>query len=201
MLRIRDLRADGVDVRALDTQSGECVVIMGASGTGKSLMLRAIADLDPNDGEVSLNGSSRDNMPANEWRRRVALVPAESGWWADIVGEHLATGSNTDKLLADLGLPAEALRWTVSRLSTGERHRLAIVRALSHKPDVLLLDEPSSSLDQSSNERLEIVLKRLLGEGVSIVLITHDSAQAERLGDRTLTMTNGRLVDQSMTAG
>ena len=168
---------------------------MGASGAGKSLFLRAIADLDPNDGEALVDGTARSKMPAFEWRRRVALVPAESGWWADNVVEHFVPGLADTTMLEALGVPADALGWAVSRLSSGERHRLAIIRALSRKPKAILLDEPSASLDAKSTTLLESVLRDELARGTAILLITHDPAQADRLARRTLMMADGRIAE------
>ena len=196
MLSARDLASPVLGPVSLDVAAGECVAVMGASGAGKSLLLRAIADLDPNDGDVALNGIARNAIPANAWRQQVALVPAESGWWADIVGEHFIAAPPDMDLLEALGLAAESLTWTVARLSSGEKHRLAILRALSLRPKALLLDEPSASLDEHSTERLEAVLQRQRASGVPIVLVTHDAAQAERLATRIITMAGGRIAGQ-----
>ncbi|MDH3196397.1 MAG: energy-coupling factor ABC transporter ATP-binding protein [Hyphomicrobiales bacterium] len=196
MLSARDLASPVLGPVSLDVAAGECVAVMGASGAGKSLLLRAIADLDPNDGDVALNGIARNAIPANAWRQQVALVPAESGWWADIVGEHFIAVPPDMDLLEALGLAAESLTWTVARLSSGEKHRLAILRALSLRPKALLLDEPSASLDEHSTERLEAVLQRQRASGVPIVLVTHDAAQAERLATRIITMAGGRIAGQ-----
>ena len=200
MLSVRDLASPVLGPVSLDVAAGECVAVMGASGAGKSLLLRAIADLDPNEGDVALNGVTRNAMPANAWRRQVALVPAESGWWADVVGEHFIAAPPDMGLLDALGLAAEALTWTVERLSSGEKHRLAILRALSLRPKVMLLDEPTASLDETSRERLEAVLADQRAAGVPIVLVTHDGAQAERLAGRVVTMAGGRIADQRDTA-
>ena len=200
MLSVHDLGSPVLGPVSLEVAAGECVAVMGASGAGKSLLLRAIADLDPNDGDVALNGVTRNAMPANAWRQQVALVPAESGWWADVVGEHFIAAPPDMHLLDTLGLAAEALTWTVARLSSGEKHRLAILRALSLRPRALLLDEPSASLDETSTERLEAVLADQRAAGVPIVLVTHDAAQAERLAARIITMAGGRISDQQDTA-
>lgn len=200
MLSVRDLASPVLGPVSLEVAAGQCVVVMGASGAGKSLLLRAIADLDPNDGDVWLNGDARNAMPANVWRRQVALVPAQSGWWADTVGEHFIAAPPDMDLLEALGLAPEALKWTVARLSSGEKHRLAILRALSLRPRALLLDEPSASLDETSTERLETVLADRRAGGVPVLLVTHDAAQAERLASRILTMAGGRIEDQRETA-
>lgn len=196
MLRVRGLRTKVGGPADLDLAGGEIVALSGPSGAGKSLILRAIADLDPAEGEVSLKGVPRASIPAPEWRRRVALVPAESGWWGDRVREHFSgdeTALDTAPIEA-LGLEAGALDWEVSRLSTGERHRLAIARALAMRPQVWLLDEPTAALDAAATARIEALLAAERDRGAAILLVTHDPAQAARLADRTLTVADGRLM-------
>ena len=87
-------------------------------------MRRVVADLDPHEGDVFLDGTEQRDLPGPEWRRRVALLPAESGWWGESVGEHFAAPPNPD-LLGALALDPGCMDWTVSRLSSGERQRLA----------------------------------------------------------------------------
>src|ERR1700722_16114170 len=87
-LRIVDLRSALAGPFDLSLDPGACIGISGPSGSGKSLFLRMIADLDPNDGEVYLGGEARSLMPAPTWRRRGIYVPAESGWWDDHIIAH-----------------------------------------------------------------------------------------------------------------
>jgi ABC-type multidrug transport system ATPase subunit len=194
MLIVEGLRTKAGGPVGFGIGGGEIVTVRGPSGAGKSLLLRAIADLDPAEGEVSLDGTARDRIPAPEWRRRVAYVPAESGWWDDRVGAHFPAGGGNDELIAALGLDPAALDWEVRRLSTGERHRLAIARALVLEPEVWLFDEPTAALDGEAARRVEDVITRGRDRGAAILLVTHDDAQAARLADRTLTLADGRLV-------
>ncbi len=191
---ISALKTDIFGPLSLQLDAGECVSIRGKSGTGKSVFLRAIADLDPNDGSVTLGDIKRVNIPAFEWRRMVMLLPAESGWWADGVGEHFEDAAAAKKLLDILALPVEVLDWQVSRLSTGERQRLAIARALSFSPKVLLLDEPTAALDPQATEFVETIMRQQMDAGVSIILVTHDEAQAHRMADRSYVLENNSLV-------
>ncbi len=194
MLTVRRLTRPGLEPADLQLAKGECLALSGPSGAGKSLLMRAIADLDPNRGEVFLEHADRDRMPAHRWRRLVAYVPSESGWWADDVGAHFPDGPATAALLTDLGLDAGVLDWPVARLSTGERQRLALARALVNSPRVLLLDEPTSGLDPEAAKRVEAELRRRLEDGAAILLVTHDAAQAGRLAGRRLRMEAGRLT-------
>jgi ABC-type multidrug transport system ATPase subunit len=191
-LRIELLATELIGPISLDIAAGECVALMGPSGAGKSLLLRAIVDLDPNVGKVTAGARGRGEMPASEWRKLVALVPAESGWWADRVGDHFPKGFNAKELIGRLGLDG-SLDWDVARLSTGERQRLALARTLCRKPLALLLDEPTASLDEHATGLVEQLIQECCGDGIAVLLVTHDRPQAARLARRVLRMREGRI--------
>ncbi|MEN8169415.1 MAG: ATP-binding cassette domain-containing protein [Pseudomonadota bacterium] len=173
---------------------GECVSLAGASGSGKSLLLRAIADLDPHGGELLLGGVSALSMPGHLWRRRVGLLPAEPFWWAERVGDHFEDGEG--ELLEALGLNLDALEWTVSRCSTGERQRLALARLLQNRPEVLLLDEPTAALDPQSAERVETLLQRYRRDNNAVeIWVSHDPAQRQRVAHRHYRIEGGELSE------
>ncbi len=196
MLKVRGLTRPGLGPIDLDLAEGECVALTGPSGVGKTLLLRAIADLDPNDGQVMLQGEAREETPAPEWRRRVSYFAAESGWWEDTVAAHFADAEAARRLLPALGLGPQALNWRVDHLSTGERQRLALVRLLIQSPPVLLLDEPTSALDADTAKAVETVIKKRCEDGAAVLIVTHDSEQMKRLAGRRLHMKNGRLREQ-----
>jgi len=198
MLTVERLCNSVLKPASFHVDGGECVAVQGPSGAGKSVLLRAVADLDPSDGDVRLDGAPRDGMPAPEWRRRVTYLAAESGWWADRVGDHFAVLDPTAPnkavgLIEALGLPGGALDWLVARLSTGERQRLALVRALVQEPRVLLLDEPTSALDLDATARVETVLRHEMARGVAVLIVTHSPAQADRLAKRRLHVEAGEV--------
>jgi putative ABC transport system ATP-binding protein len=150
------------------------------------LLLRAVADLDPNEGLVTLDGRDRSTIAGPEWRRLVGYVPAEPGWWADTVGEHFSEWTAALALVKDLGFPGEAKAWSIARLSTGERLRLALVRALMVRPKVLLLDEPTAALDSASVTAVESLIADRVRAGVAVLWVTHDAEQAKRIAHRLL---------------
>lgn len=198
MLVIEALRRPGLGPVSLTIARGECVALAGPSGAGKTLLLRAIADLDPAEGRVTWDGTERTAMPAPHWRRLVGFVPAEPGWWADTVAEHFADWAGAAPLARRLLLPEDIGQATVARLSTGERQRLALIRALLEAPRVLLLDEPTAALDAASRDRVEEMLAERRREGLALLWVTHDPAQAARVAMRTLTITAGTVTEDKV---
>lgn len=193
-LTIKQLRTRHIGPLDLTVAHGECVVLSGTSGAGKTLLLRAIADLDEHQGEVRLDGRSCREMRAHEWRRRVGLLPAESQWWGESIGEHFSRVDET--LLGELGFHPEVMHWQVARCSTGERQRLALLRLLQNAPEALLLDEPTASLDRENVARVEALLQRLRREQqLALLWVSHDTAQATRVAKRRLQIIDGRLQE------
>jgi ABC-type iron transport system FetAB ATPase subunit len=175
---------------------GECVSVAGKSGAGKSVLLRMVADLDPHDGDVMLDDQPCSGMPAPRWRLMVTYVAAESGWWDERVATHFPPDTDFAALFPSVGIPAEAATWPVSRLSTGERQRLALLRALGPLNRVLLLDEPTSGLDAQSTSLVEAVLRARLATGTAILLVTHDPEQAARMASRHFVVQEGKLMER-----
>jgi len=184
MLRMDNLKIRGLPQISLEVADGECVAIQGASGSGKSLLLRGIADLDPARGQVFLDGAERCEMTAPAWRRQVRYVAAEPGWWEEIARAHFEPNERTNRWVEALGLSEAHLDRPIARLSTGERQRLALIRAISDDPKVLLLDEPTSALDQMTTALAEELIRfQVLSDRV-VIIVTHNVEQACRLADR-----------------
>ena len=192
MLRVRHLRRPGVSLDRLDLTQGEVMAVRGPSGAGKTLLLRALADLDASTGEIRLDGAAKDDMPGPTWRRLIGYVAAEPAWWADTVDEHVSDWTVAAGLVEALGLEPACRHWRVARLSTGERQRLALVRALALQPRVMLLDEPTAGLDAEATAAVERVLAESRDRGMGLLWVTHDHLQAARVARRALRVERGR---------
>lgn len=183
----------------LSIAPGECVGLSGVSGSGKSLLLRAIADLDPHGGSLRLGDMYCQAVAAPFWRKRVAMLPAESSWWHDRVDAHFSDFSHVPATSLDkLGFDRSVGQWQISRLSTGEKQRLAILRLLANLPGALLLDEPTASLDAQSIALAEdLLLTYCRKQQVPVLWVSHDALQLARVADRQLCMDGkGRLSPQ-----
>lgn len=191
-LRIKGLVSRHVGPVSLAVAPGECVCITGKSGAGKSLLLRAIADLDVHEGGLWVDDTACSAVSGPQWRRLVGYLPAESAWWHDTVGEHF--GAIEEDRFAALGFDVDVLRWEVSRLSTGERQRLALLRLLANAPRVLLLDEPTASLDRDNVANAELMIAQYRrNTGAAVLWVSHDPEQVGRVARRRLWLADGKL--------
>jgi len=211
----RTFQVGEAEVRALDdvcehVRAGEHVAIMGPSGSGKSTLLNVVGCLDrPTSGSYRLDGrevGTLDDAALTEARRRLVgfvfqsfhLVPRLTaaanvelpmlfaGIDREERGERAAAG------LAAVGLTARADH-RPEQLSGGERQRVAIARAMVMRPRVLLADEPTGNLDTASGKQVLDLLDRLHGDGITLVVVTHDPGVARR-AERVLVMTDGRVA-------
>lgn len=198
-LRLERLAVGELAEVHLNLAPGEILCLSGASGSGKSRLLRAVADLEPHDGEVWLGDTAQASLPAHVWRARVMLVSAESQWWADSVGEHMPQVAPAD--LAALGFTREVLAWQVSRLSSGEKQRLALLRAISRAPSALLLDEPTANLDEVTTRRVEAwLVGRIRERGWPVIWVAHDPGQIQRVADHHWRIEGSGLVEAATWA-
>jgi ABC-type iron transport system FetAB ATPase subunit len=195
MLRLEDLKIPDVEPINLTIAPGECFGVSGESGSGKTRLLRAIADMDEHYGQVYEANVAQDQVKAHEWRRRVVMLPAESQWWFDTVEEHFS--AHLDHFEA-LGFAPEVLSWNISRCSSGEKQRLAILRMLSICPRVLLLDEPTANLDSANIARVEDLIGNFLTEHNAMAIwVSHDAEQLQRVSQKQFYLSDGKLVKAS----
>ena len=191
MLRLEDLKIPDVQPINLTIAPGKCVGLSGESGSGKTRLLRAIADMDEHGGQVYEKGVAQDHIKAHQWRRRVALLPAESQWWFDTVDQHFSTHT---KYIEALGFGQDVMSWNVSRCSSGEKQRLSILRMLSIGPRVLLLDDPTANLDANNIARVEGLIVNYLSKHNAIAIwVSHDASQLQRVSQEQYHLCGGQL--------
>ena len=190
---------------SLQAQRGELLAIVGPSGAGKSSFLRLINRLDePTGGAVYLDGHEYREFEPRELRRRVGMMMQSAYLFGGSVAENLSFGprqhgqllspSQIEELLEQVGLEGFSGR-DVSSLSGGEAQRVSLARTLANKPEVLLLDEPTSSLDERTEREIEALLAAVIGERhLTALMVTHDSAQAARIARRAILINAGRLI-------
>jgi len=148
------------------------------------MLLRAMADLIPHEGVLYLNNIPCSKTRPSEWRKRVAYSSAESAWWQDCVIEHFIKIPE-DSLLSSMGFEPDVLNWSVSRLSSGEKQRLGLIRILLNDPEVLLLDEPTASLDADNIQRVEALITSWQKQkSAAVIWVSHNKAQIERVANR-----------------
>ncbi len=208
---------DGGEVRAVDAVSfsvaaGEVFGLLGPNGAGKTTTLRMLLGLlHPTSGRAVVAGYSSVEQP-DEVKRRVGLVSASAGlypylsvremllFFADLYGLEL---EYADKeligLARTLGL-TELLERRCGTLSTGQKQRVNLARALIHQPSVLLLDEPTLGLDVLGSQVVTEFVAHVRSQGKAVILTTHHLDEAERLCDRFGLMHHGRLIETGTLA-
>jgi putative ABC transport system ATP-binding protein len=193
---------DGISVQI---PRGGVLAVVGPSGAGKSSFLRLLNRLDePTGGTVLLNGDDHRTIAPRELRRRVGMVMQTAYLFPGTVAANIAfgprqrgeilTAEQIAALLDRIGLPGCQDR-DVSNLSGGEAQRVSLARTLANAPEGLLLDEPTSSLDEASARGIEELLLSIIQERrMTCVIVTHNRLQAARIADRTMVLEAGRLV-------
>jgi oligopeptide/dipeptide ABC transporter ATP-binding protein len=212
-VRFRQSAFEPVCDADLVLREGECLAVVGPSGSGKTSLARAILQMLPYRGGMMLRGANLRGLRGKglrRARRRIGAVfqdPFASlnplMTVADIIGEAMYLGGISDRaerrvrasaLLEDVGLPQSLLGRTPRTLSGGQAQRVAIARALAAKPDLLVLDEPTSSLDVSSQAIVLTLLQKVQRDrGLALILITHDLAAVSFLAHRALEVRDGQL--------
>ncbi|MFU8776083.1 MAG: ATP-binding cassette domain-containing protein [Roseovarius sp.] len=208
LLEARGLSFDAAGKRLIDTVSvsipeGRRTLIMGANGAGKSLLLRLLHGLlSPTDGQVLWQGSPPDDTArraqAMVFQRPVMLrrsVLANLNFALSVYGIRGAERTAEAARALDMAGLTDLARHPARVLSGGEQQRLALARALVCQPRLLFLDEPTSSLDPASTQRIEDLVNAAHARGVTIVMVTHDLGQARRMGDEVIFLHAGQVAE------
>ncbi len=183
---------------------GELLTIMGPSGVGKSTLLRLINRLaEADSGTILVDSTNVKDFDPRELRRRVGMVFQIPVVFKGTVRENISFGKNlwntdadVDALAAEAAIPETLMEAEATSLSVGEKQRVCIARALANKPEALLLDEPTSSLDMASAEKVESLLLRLRAEhGLTMLWVTHDWEQSRRISKHNYVLEGGKLKE------
>jgi len=194
--------ADGsrvVDRVSMVAERGRVTVLAGASGSGKSTLLRLANRLAaPHEGTVRLDGADCVGLDPRDLRRRVGMVFQRPTPFPGTVGENLRVAradldeAGAASILRCVGLTLDLCERRADELSGGETQRLCLARTLLTDPQVVLMDEPTTSLDPDSRDAIERLAHGLADDGVAVVWVTHDLAQARRMADSIVVLVNGR---------
>jgi putative ABC transport system ATP-binding protein len=178
--------------------------LVGPSGSGKSTLLRCCNRLEvPDEGTISFRGSDIAHLDVLQLRRRVSMVFQRPTPFPGTGLDNLRTADPTldeDRgrdLLARVQLGPEFLDRDATQLSGGEAQRLCLARSLAVGPEVVLMDEVTSSLDPVARHALEDLARSLADDGIPIVWVTHDLGQARRVADAILVVVNGHIADST----
>lgn len=195
----------------LEIAPGEIFCLLGANGAGKTTTINLFLDfLRPTSGEARVKGLSVAEHPL-ETKRLLAYIPEQvmlyrnlSGmenlaYFASLAGHGRETPAQLAAYLARAGLPAEAAARRVGTYSKGMRQKVGIAIALAKRAEALLLDEPTSGLDPKASNEFSVLLEQLSGEGVAILMATHDLFRAKETGTRVGIMKRGRLMQTLRT--
>jgi len=213
----RHTRSFTLDDVSVTVERGSLTGLLGPNGCGKTTLLNLLSGvLQPARGQVSLNGIRLAGRSRRDIARRLAVVPQETHPAFDytvmemvLMGRHPHLGTFELEGPSDLALARDSLAATGTdhlagraymTLSGGEKQRVVIASALTQSPEVLLLDEPTASLDLGYQLEVAALLRRLNRDrGVTMVLATHDLNLAASLCDRLILMRDGRVVAQGAT--
>lgn len=191
-------------------EAGRVTVLIGPSGCGKSTLLRlAIGLIEPTEGTVTFDGQAISPENVQSLRRRMGYVIQEGGLFphltarqnvllmAKFLGREGEMGGRIQALCELTRFPAKALDRYPIELSGGQRQRISLMRALMLEPEVLLLDEPLGALDPMVRASLQQELKQIVRDlGQTVLMVTHDMAEAAYLADRIVLMSRGEIVQE-----
>ncbi|MDO8496181.1 MAG: cell division ATP-binding protein FtsE [bacterium] len=201
----------------LDIKAGEFVSLVGPSGAGKSTLLRLLTrEISPNEGEISLDGINLASLSANDiplLRRKIGTIfqdfklLSNKNAFENVAFALEVCGASPEEIEADVpkvlsivGL-AKKINSFPHQMSGGEKQRLAIARALIHRPKIILADEPTGNLDMVNSYDVVNLLKKINELGTTVILATHNREIVNFVGRRVISMEKGKIVRDQVEEG
>lgn len=194
---------------SFEVKKGECVVVLGTNGTGKSTLIKAIARLHPlSKGEMSMDGIPVRQIKPATYAQKIAYVPQQvvfptaTVYDTILVGRRPYMSTHTTQadhtivkdIIKQLGLTNMAFAY-VTQLSGGEQQKVALARALAQEPDLLLLDEPTANLDLKNQVAFVSLVRELMQQGgIGVLVSMHDVNMAMALGDAFVLLKDGQIL-------
>lgn len=189
---------------------GELITIIGPSGSGKSTFLSLINRMtDPDSGTLYFKGTPYFEMNVLQLRRKIGIVFQLPTMLSGTVKDNLVIGPalfqetlsevEIDELLEQVGLPSSIKSQDARSLSGGQKQRVSLARTLANRPEILLLDEVTASLDPQSTEEIEKLIGNIHKMGKTILWVTHNLSQARMNGQFTWVFAEGKIIEQGRT--
>lgn len=213
LLRIKDisLKINEQDILKninLNVLQKDFIFILGHSGSGKSTLLRICASLvSQSDGEMLLNDKEYSEYNPKELRKEIGYIAQEPCLFGESVRDNFEFVYNVrnmkvdydriNELLEKFNLSKDYLDKSINSLSGGQKQRISIIRGILVLPKVLLLDEITSSLDEDNKLIVENIIKNLNESGMSIIWVTHDISQCERLSKKYIKIEDGKITKEA----
>lgn len=193
-----------LDNVSLEINKGEAISIVGESGSGKSTLLKILSDLvETTEGEIKYNGKNYSSYNPTDLRKKISYCIQIPYLFGKTVYDNIEfpfkiRDKEVDKqrvnyLLNRFNLDESWLNKNVETLSGGEKQRIAFIRNIMFKPEILLLDEVTSALDSMNTKLIEEYVKELNEEGTTILWVTHNKEQSETIFNRRITILNGQV--------
>jgi len=189
---------------SLKIEPGDFISIVGPSGSGKSTFLKLCSQLiSPTNGTITYHGKDFTQYSPTELRRTIAYCFQTPYLFGDTVKDNIKfpfairnitfNQKRVDELFSLFQMPTDFLNKDVANLSGGEKQRIAFIRSLLFKPEIMLLDEITSALDADNTKIVETAINTLNKEGVTVLFVTHDFEQSRKYANRLLTIASGEI--------
>ncbi len=189
---------------SFNVEKGDFISIIGSSGSGKSTLLKLIGHLiSPTDGHIRINEKDIYEYDPVELRKDISYCFQIPSLFGDKVRENIEfpyyirnlklDNKRVDELFSMFQMDMDILNQDIKSISGGERQRIALIRSLLFKPEVLLLDEITSALDEKNTRIVEDIIATLNGEGITILWVTHNLEQSRKYANKLLTVEKGKI--------